>query len=803
MTNNVDEVDSDADVLWWASYRSGHYVLPGERLLTGRSVLSYRISSSDVGDRTVEIQASFDGGEWQTISRPLLNRRNWGNYWIAQSVFLGEHAGTIARFRIQVDWGWGRILFDDFKCTDVILPALVFHSTIPANSRSCAIGELDPGKLIGVSVTPVFAGGDGQASAFEYTRIAGLARLPVAQSTVRCKTGDVAYASEESGRTWGLFGTAEGETTIKSFNAWTGGFDVALPGLVTEKSALSFAWLETGYYGSDADYDTISATFVDERGSETVFWAMTNRVLQTTQQRVEVPLTRFAGKTGGVKVVFYHNGSNYYDDRLIMRFYSPSISNVAFPILPEARWEMDGFSALPSPRIVSVTGRDGMEIDEGFYREIVIGEDVLTVACSETVTALRAYPSHLSLMNDEDVSVTAEGPGTFRVKMDSSRVPRRSRMILTLAATDANGTTTYKDLSLRFDGPLEILRNDRLRKLDTLSGTRPIAAFEFENNMDNTGSGTFIPSIGGGGVSYVESPLGYALRHDYADGPWTKPDLKFPPYWTILTVAKISEANNSVLFQFGSSEYDRTGFAIASGGPSSVTVSHWKPHSKHVDLICVNLPDAATRFHAYALRGHGRDIELLIDGVVAGNAVLPSLPEVGFQFFSVVQGDGNTGLTIGSGECVDDWRMYDTALPDTAIVSYANTLLMLDSQKAGLELNGTVVPECWYRKYYPKGTLSSSALLAKAANRRSVWECYVAGLDPTDATDDLVAGISLENGIPSVFIERGAKPNRTYRILASKTLDKSETPVDVTDVHDLSSKPYDALRFFKVFSSLP
>lgn len=803
VTNNVEEVDGGTDVLWWESYRSGTYDLPGERLLTSRSVLSYRISSSDVGDRNVEIQASFDGGDWQTISSPFLNRRIWGNHWIAQSVFLGGHAGAIVRFRVNVGWGGGRVLFDDFKCADVVLPVRVFRSTISADLRSCSIGGLDAGKLIGVSVTPVFKDGNGQASVFEYSRIAGRAGIPVTLPIEKYEMHDVAYTRAESGRVWGLRGTAEGESTIKALNAWIGGFDVALPGIVTEASVLSFAWLEIGYYGSDADYDTISATFVDEDNFETEFWTMTNRRRQTEQQRVQISLARFAGKTGGIRIAFSHHGSNYYGDGDIMRFYSPVISNVAIPLLPEVKWKMEEFGVLPSPRIISVTGRDGMEVDEGFYREIAVGKDSLLVVCSETVTTLRAYPSHLSLMNDEDISVTAEGAGNFLIQMDSSRVPRRSRMILTLAATDANGTTTYKDLSLRFDHSSEILKNDRMRKLRAMSGKLPIAAFQFENNMDNTGTGVLIPSIGGGGVSYVESPLGHALRHDHDDGPWTKPVLDFPGNWTILTMAKISGTNDSVLFHFGSSEYDRTGFALASGGPSAVTVSHWMPHSKHVDLIRANVPDAGTKFHAYALRGHGRNIELLVDGTFAGNAVLPTLPEVGFQFFSVIQGNGSTGFVLGSDECVDDWRMYDIALSDAAIVAYANTLLMLDPQKAGLDLRGTVVPEYWYKKYYPKGVLSLSSLSARAANGRSVWECYVAGLDPTDEDDDLVAGISFESGRPNIFIEHGAKPNRTYRILASKTLDKSETPVDVTNVHDLSSKPYDILRFFKILGSLP
>jgi hypothetical protein len=227
------------------------------------------------------------------------------------------------------------------------------------------------------------------------------------------------------------------------------------------------------------------------------------------------------------------------------------------------------------------------------------------------------------------------------------------------------------------------------------------------------------------------------------------------------------------------------------------------PRTQHVDLILVNVPLASSQYHAYALRGNGRNVELFIDGIIAGSATLPALPEVGFQFFSVIQGNGNTGLTNAKGECVDDWRMYDIALPDTAIVAYANTLLMFDQEGAGMEIEDVVVPERWFKKFYPSGTMSRTALSATAANGRSVWECYVAGLDPTDEDDDLVADITFENGVPKVSIANGEKSNRIYRIYATKRLDGLETPLDVTNVPDLSVEPYGDYRFFRISAELP
>ena len=107
-----------------------------------------------------------------------------------------------------------------------------------------------------------------------------------------------------------------------------------------------------------------------------------------------------------------------------------------------------GTGALGMPEIRSVSS-----VSEGFYRECGLGTTTFYVECSETVTSLSARPSHLALVGDGDVAVTPNGNGRFTVRVSPSGVTAanaRSRMILTLAATDSNGTTAYRDLSLRF-----------------------------------------------------------------------------------------------------------------------------------------------------------------------------------------------------------------------------------------------------------------------------------------------------------------------------------------------------------------
>ena len=115
-------------------------------------------------------------------------------------------------------------------------------------------------------------------------------------------------------------------------------------------------------------------------------------------------------------------------------------------------WETETLTALGAPEIRSVSS-----VSEGFYGECGLGTTTFSVTCSESVTSLQALPSHLALVSDNDVTVTSQGNGRFTVSVSPSGITEdnlRSRMILTLAAGDANGTTAYKDLSLRF-APME------------------------------------------------------------------------------------------------------------------------------------------------------------------------------------------------------------------------------------------------------------------------------------------------------------------------------------------------------------
>ena len=68
-----------------------------------------------------------------------------------------------------------------------------------------------------------------------------------------------------------------------------------------------------------------------------------------------------------------------------------------------------------------------------------------------TVTNLTATPSHVELVKDANVHVTKISDGNWEVTFDPV-IPAnrdRQRMILTLHATDTNGTTAHRDVVMR------------------------------------------------------------------------------------------------------------------------------------------------------------------------------------------------------------------------------------------------------------------------------------------------------------------------------------------------------------------
>ncbi len=448
-----DSSGYDGKLLFTTARYAGSYTFSRSLTLTSASVLTFKLLSYYTLGAVYEVQARFDGGEWETICTPgIVSTGNSG--WSTERVYLGDRGGKTAQFRIRNSrsggsfYSSGKILVDDFRVTEVLMPEDPSSHSFDGKTRSVRVSSLAPGATYSFTVVPQISGAlvEGEPSETITASIAGERRTPIpgAQTYV---SENLSFSASDTSGTWSYAGTAVDDTTVLDKSRCS--ISVAISGKLTASSSLSFGWSANNYYGEGSD--TLTAVFTAVDGTATTVWSTTNGA-NIDRQNVSIPLGGFAGQSGKLAITCAHSGSWYVGDQYGGRLYAPRVTNVQVPRVPAVAWNSETLVALGMPEIQSVTATD-----EGFYAECGLNVTRFTVQCSESVTSLAALPSHLALVGDGDVSVTEKGGGRFVVAVRPSGVTAenaRSRMILTLAATDANGTTAYKDLSLRF-APIE------------------------------------------------------------------------------------------------------------------------------------------------------------------------------------------------------------------------------------------------------------------------------------------------------------------------------------------------------------
>ena len=279
------------------------------------------------------------------------------------------------------------------------------------------------------------------------TTIAGERRRPL-PGVESFSTQTLSFSANDTSGVWSYSGTTGYNNSVK--DVWNASVSAVIHGALTANSTLEFVWSANCLYGSEA-YDMFSVMFKCSDGTQYDIWSRKNtRTTSTIHENIS--LSAYAGKKGILVISYEHSGSNYTSSGYGGTIYSPRITNVSVPAAPAVAWVTETVTAHDAPEIVSVS-----PLDEGLYSECGTNTTAFTVTCSESVTGLRAFPSHLAVVSDNDISITPNGNGRFTLAVTPSGLTEdnyRTRMILTLEATNANGTAVYKDLSLRF-APVE------------------------------------------------------------------------------------------------------------------------------------------------------------------------------------------------------------------------------------------------------------------------------------------------------------------------------------------------------------
>ena len=177
----------------------------------------------------------------------------------------------------------------------------------------------------------------------------------------------------------------------------------------------------------------------------------------------------------------------------------------------------------PAPEILSVSSvACGIElVQQGIFVECARGiTNQIKVTCSESTTSLTNYSSHLTILPDNKISVTKNG-NVFTVNVDACDMAQRwnvegEMIILTMVASNADGTETCKNLMLRFNSMRNVLGGtfDVVASGDTQSpvwfanGTTTTIDVKGQsitfgaNAFHGTGTVKFMDSVGGGSVAF-------------------------------------------------------------------------------------------------------------------------------------------------------------------------------------------------------------------------------------------------------------------------------------------------------------
>ncbi|MBR3582999.1 MAG: leucine-rich repeat protein, partial [Kiritimatiellae bacterium] len=113
------------------------------------------------------------------------------------------------------------------------------------------------------------------------------------------------------------------------------------------------------------------------------------------------------------------------------------------------------------------------------------------------------------------------------------------------------------------------------------------------------------------------------------------------------------------------------------------------------------------------------------------------------------------------------------------------------------------VPVVWLDEYdLARDGDYEKAAAGAAANQRPAWECYVAGLDPTNPASDFKVRLVSHGGAASLEwtpdLSR-ASDKRAYRVMGKKVMESTEW-TEVTDAGDWVAEGW---RFFQVRVALP
>ena len=156
-------------------------------------------------------------------------------------------------------------------------------------------------------------------------------------------------------------------------------------------------------------------------------------------------------------------------------------------------------------------------------------------------------------------------------------------------------------------------------------------------------------------ITSVSGQCPYGTGFPHGDGSWT----------TVARARTVTDANRIVLC-ISAITAGNHGIVMYTAGGDKVRFSVIENFVNFEDTLEITVANAATAYHDYAitLNAEDRRVYVSVDGVACGSFAHPyyNKSQTSFQFFSMNGGLGDSGLVVGEGCAISDFRVYQRIL---------------------------------------------------------------------------------------------------------------------------------------------
>ena len=333
---------------------------------------------------------------------------------------------------------------------------------------------------------------------------------------------------------------------------------------------------------------------------------------------------------------------------------------------------------------------DGAKLELSNAASNLAGVNVVAKGCA-TINLATAPSALGSLTLKPSASGTTASswslPSGFVPSIDTSNVDPAGLtdgQVLTLFTAPSATELTAETIAVKAGGRYTTTISGNTVTATFVAGTpQPFLHYDFNNeevSVDASKASDSKYKISSWGDKNGDGPFTARARNGRAVRIFHNSDSdRFEVYWnglsagcspfyagemSVVSVLKMKEANNTIVWNLGSSGYgSQTGIALVAKDSSTLALVSWENNSAASDVVSVTGVDLLNKWHYVAIAANANGTTLYVDNQSISVATrLPSGITTHGQFGSIHGGTKGYSKVGPTGCLLDDWRVYDAAL---------------------------------------------------------------------------------------------------------------------------------------------